>query len=341
MSNLANTTIGIIGGGQLAKMLAQAAIDMSLKLNFWLDANESIVNQLGTTYQEPKNSFDEFCHQSDIIIFEHEHVHLNYLDCLKNSFQHKCPALGLLLATQNRQLEKDLFAALSIPCAKPINLDAPTIDDFPMVLKKRVGGYDGKGQYIVSNATELKTALDDISADLFIAEQFVAFQKECSLVCVRSQQGDFCAYDLTENKNQSGMLAVSHNIKESSLYTQAFEYCQRIAQETRYVGVFAVEFFITSDNDLIANEISPRVHNSGHWTMDGAFVSQFENHIRASLGIAIGNVKSHSNIRMTNITTLKQLDNAYQLDSTAKLYLYGKRPREGRKMGHINELINA
>lgn len=339
MSNLANTTVGIIGGGQLAKMLAQVAIDMGLKLNFWLDAAESIVNQLGTTYQEPTHHFDEFCNQSDVIIFEHEHVDLNYLDCLNHAFQHKCPALGLLLATQNRQIEKELFSALSIPCAKPIELDAPNIDDFPIVLKKRVGGYDGKGQYIVSSLTELKATLSNTSAHLFIAEQFVTFHKECSLVCVRSQQGDFHAYDLTENKNQAGMLAVSQNIINSPLYAQAFQYCQRIAEETRYVGVFAVEFFITSDNQLIANEISPRVHNSGHWTMDGAFVSQFENHIRVSLGIPIGNVKSHSNIQMTNITTLKQLDTVYQLDAREKVYVYGKSPREGRKMGHINKLI--
>lgn len=338
MSPLPHKTIGILGGGQLAKMLAIAAIDMGIRVSFWIDGGEPVVGHLGDLVSGDEEAFRAFCQKVDVILFEHEHVKKEDLDLLNREFRDKTPGLNLLLAGRDRRREKELLLSLEIPCARPIDLLDPTPSDFPIVLKRVVGGYDGKGQVIVKNDRELQNALEELPPQNLIGEAFIPFEKECSLVCVRTSSGAFYAYDLTENKHENGMLVFSENLPESPFYSQAYAACQKLAEKTSYVGVFAVEFFLTKDQKLLANEISPRVHNSGHWTMDGAFTSQFENHIRACLNMQIGSVKSHTKIRMRNITKLKELEGAFDLGEKAKLYLYGKTPREARKMGHVNEV---
>lgn len=334
-----NITIGILGGGQLAKMLAIKAIEMGLKPIFWIDQSEAIVKNLGDCYQSSQDNFQGFCKKCDKIIFEHEHVAQEYLIQIQESFQEKCQALELLLIAKDRLLEKQLLEKLDIPAAPKVSLESIDSNDLPIIIKQREGGYDGRGQLIISDPQNLDKEVKNIDLNKIIAEKFVNFTQECSLVCVQNQHQEFMAYDLTQNHNKNGMLSVSKNIQESLLYSQAFEYCKKIAQATNYVGVFAVEFFVTQDNQLLVNEISPRVHNSGHWTMDGAFCCQFANHLRATLDMALGSTKSHSKIKMTNITSLQQLENIYKLKQNSKVYLYGKAPRESRKMGHVNEII--
>jgi 5-(carboxyamino)imidazole ribonucleotide synthase len=240
---------------------------------------------------------------------------------------------------QDRFAEKTLFYELAIPTPRftiDFGCDHPNSIGFPAVLKTRRLGYDGKGQAVLRSETDLKDELKDRSMDGLILEEFIAFDRELSIIGVRSKAGEMRFYPLVENHHRAGILRVSLVMGKTSpqLQEQAEEYCAAVMSALDYVGVLVVEFF-EKDGRLLANEMAPRVHNSGHWTIEGAVTSQFENHLRAIAGSPLGNTDPLGMCAMVNLVgNLPDVKSILRIDG-AHLHLYDKTPRPNRKIGHV------
>lgn len=341
--------IGILGGGQLARMMAMAAAELGLRTIIFAPAEEAgpaaeiAWRHIDAAYTDEK-ALAALADEAAVVTYEFENVPAIAASTLEKSVP-VFPSARALQVSQDRLLEKQFLSSLNIPlapfaeisCAEDLDKAAATVG-FPAVLKTRLGGYDGKGQAKVTNAEELRTAWQAIHPTPTCLEGFVAFEGEASIVAARGHDGTFAAYDLSENVHKNHILDTSTvparwNGEHAE---QGRIIAQKIAEALDYVGVFAVEFFVTK-NGLIANEIAPRVHNSGHWTQDAAQTSQFEQHIRAVCGWPLGNPARHSDAVMTNLVGA---DVETWPDWIAKpnthLHLYGKHEtRRSRKMGHV------
>ena len=332
--------IGIVGEGQLAKMLAFEGIRLGMKFSFWVQNEESIINELGHIYKPNTHTFDIFCNAVDSIIIDYEHVPLEQIAIMEHHFPYQGHA-QLLRKAQDRLLEKKLLNQLSIPHADYLEINsfddifqAASKLDYPIVLKKRRHAYDGKGQYILKDIKEINAFKSEINPGEYIAEQFIPFDKEFSLISVRGAKGEFSSYDVTENIHHKGILIESRNIPNHPAHHILASYNKLIAEACDYIGVFAVEYFQHHEKFLV-KEISPRVHNTGHWTLDVAYCSQFENHLRACTHLPLGNTDSYAQATMLNV--IGDWESAYQYINhpKAKIYDYGKKPRLKRKLGHI------
>ncbi len=330
--------VGIIGAGQLGKLMAIEGLKLGLSFQFWADPKTAITHELGPCWDPSIEDLGHFCEQNDVISIEYEHMP----DSEISIFEQFAPYQGkatLLRIAQDRLLEKKLLSEHIINCAPFCPVDS--FDDLqtaieklglPLVLKQRKHGYDGKGQYVIRDRCDLEALPTQVSN--LIAESFIPFEFECSLVCVRSAQGEFETYDLCQNTHVQGILSSTINRPDAPEYDEAKRICQQIGDACDYVGVFAVEFF-SYQGKLMVNEISPRVHNTGHWTLDACDCSQFENHLRAILGLELGSTKSFRRIKMDNIIGDPSHFNDYLSDPSANLYYYGKSARKGRKLGHV------
>ncbi|ODA67530.1 N5-carboxyaminoimidazole ribonucleotide synthase [Methyloligella halotolerans] len=347
-------TIGILGGGQLGRMLAVAASRLGLKVRIYADGPDSPAAQfaeeamIGAYDDEAKIA--EFGQGVDVVTCEFENVSAGALDAAAKGARVAPPARAFAI-TQDRLLEKQFVQELGISVAPFAQVD--TAEDLraaletlgtPALLKTRRFGYDGKGQVVVRKPGDAEAAMEEIGNQPAILEGFVKFDREVSVVVARALDGTLGFYDVAENHHQDGILSSSRvpaSIDGDCTYN-AREIAGKIATALEHVGVLCVEMFHCEGerNALVVNEIAPRVHNSGHWTIDGCQASQFENHIRAIAGWPLGPTGRHSNAVMINLIG-HDVDRWAELaaDERVALHLYGKADtRPGRKMGHYTKI---
>lgn len=338
--------IAILGAGQLGRMLALAGYPLGLSFTFFDPTGKSCAAQLApsivATYNDQKK-LAEMAAQVDLVTFEFENVPLEAVRFLQKLVVVR-PALRALEVTQDRLLEKNLFKELAIPTPQNKEVDSSetvkhAIDTvgLPMVFKTRRLGYDGKGQIILHNRENIPDLWEMMQGKSMLAEKLINFDREVSLIAVRSVTGETLFYPLSENVHEQGILRRTICRTNDPCQQQAEIYVHRILDALQYVGVLTVEFFEVN-GQLLANEIAPRVHNSGHWTIEGAVTSQFENHLRAIIGWPVGSTNVRQHVGMVNIIgDPPQIEDILQIPD-AHLHLYGKKPAVGRKAGHITLL---
>jgi 5-(carboxyamino)imidazole ribonucleotide synthase len=339
-------TIGILGGGQLGYMLALAGYPLGLRFRFLDPSPEAPVGRIANRVtadflDEP--ALEKFSHGLEVVTYEFENVPVAAAKLLAERLPVFPPALALEEA-QDRLREKRLFRRLDIPTtefaeiAKRGELDAAVRQiGLPAMLKTCRMGYDGKGQWLLQSPEDVENSRAELPDVPLILEKFVPFTRELSILGVRGRSGEIAFYPLIENHHRGGILRLSlapaPNLT-AGLQQEAERAARNVLEALEYVGVLCIEFFEFSGR-LLANEMAPRVHNSGHWTIEGAVTSQFENHLRAILGMPLGSTAAVGVSAMINLigetpesAEVLNVDNAH-------LHLYGKEPRAGRKLGHV------
>ena len=349
------TTVGILGGGQLARMMALSGAPLGLRFLVLDSAADACAGQFAPMVvgdYTDHAALEEFASKVDVATFDFENVPAESARWLVERVP-VFPNPRALAVAQDRLAEKTLFCELDIPVppfadiASREQLDAAVAElGLPCILKTRRLGYDGKGQFRIKTAIDVDAAWQALGPQAgrvgLILEGFVAFQRELSVVAVRGRDGEFRAWPLTENWHVDGVLSASLAPAkvDAALNETALNHARRLAEALDYVGVFALELFCL-DGQLLANELAPRVHNSGHWTLEGSETSQFQNHLRAVLGIPLGSTRMLGHACMLNwIGTMP--DAASVLDEAGgHWHDYGKQPREGRKVGHATLRADA
>ncbi|MEW5837576.1 MAG: 5-(carboxyamino)imidazole ribonucleotide synthase [Pseudomonadota bacterium] len=341
--------IGIIGGGQLGRMLALAGIPLGLEFVFLDPAPEACAATLGeqiiADYDDPQ-ALQRLIETTDIITLEFENIPLPALH-LTNAQTRLFPPPKALEVAQDRVNEKTLFAALDIPTPPWRAVDSledlrQAVDalGLPAVLKTRRMGYDGKGQFVLRSEEDIQSAWDALGAVPLIFEGFIRFEREVSIIAVRSRSAELAFYSLAENTHDNGILKLSLSRAKDPMQPLAEEYARRVLENLDYVGALGFEFFV-SEGGLIANEIAPRVHNTGHWTIEGAVCSQFENHLRAILDLPLGSTQLRGASAMLNF--IGDLPARDRVLGVRDLYFhaYGKDARKGRKVGHATLVVGS
>ncbi len=339
-------TVGILGGGQLARMLAMAAVPLGVRVLVLDTSGDACAGEVATLIEADytdEAALAEFADLVDVVTFDFENVPASSAEWLAQRVP-VFPNPGALATVQDRLSEKTLFTdlGLSTPAFAAVDtredLDAAVARiGLPAVLKTRRLGYDGKGQARLRDIADLDLAWQSLGAGRvpLILEAFVPFQRELSVVAVRSRDGELRTWPLTRNWHENGILSLSVSPipVDDDLAEQATQFARRVADRLDYVGVFALELF-EHDGRLLGNEMAPRVHNSGHWTIEGAQTSQFENHLRAVLGLPLGDTAGRGASAMLNfIGELPDVATALAIPGL-HWHDYGKQPREGRKVGH-------
>jgi 5-(carboxyamino)imidazole ribonucleotide synthase len=366
-------TIGILGGGQLGYMLALAGYPLGLHFRFFDPSPEAPVGRIAarvTADFSDESALEKFANGLELVTYEFENVPAAAVRFLAERVP-VYPPPAALEAAQDRLREKTLFKALGIPTTEfaPVanreSLDAAIRKiGLPAMLKTCRMGYDGKGQWLLRTPEDVAQAKSELPntgspglsraardilpppADLsnpahgglpFILERFIKFQRELSVLAVRARTGETAIYPLVENHHRAGILRLSLAPAprlDPAIQRAAEQAANSIFEELQYVGVLAIEFF-EQDSRLLANEMAPRVHNSGHWTIEGALTSQFENHLRAVVGLPLGSTHAIGSSAMLNL--IGELPDSAEVLSIrdAHLHLYGKSPRAGRKLGHV------
>jgi 5-(carboxyamino)imidazole ribonucleotide synthase len=351
-------TIGILGGGQLGRMLAMAAARLGLRCQVFSPDPDSpafdvVLHGTCADYADVE-ALELFANDVDMITYEFENVPAAAAMILA-ARRPVLPDRKILETTQDRLAEKDFVKRLGIGIADYADVSStPSLRaaiariGLPAVLKTRRFGYDGKGQAIIRDGDNPDQIWEDLGTRSAILEAFIPFVCEVSVIAARSADGHVECFDVTENEHQDHILKISRapaNISDA-LAGRARAIAEKIANALNYVGVLAVEMFVVErdgEPEVLVNEIAPRVHNSGHWTLDGSSISQFEQHIRAIAGWPLGKPVRHGPVTMTNligddITTYEQ----WLTVPGAAVHLYGKgRPRPGRKMGHVTQVGTA
>jgi len=336
----------VLGSGQLARMMSLAGAPLNIRISALDVDTGSIVHPL--TQQRLICELEDTIAQVDVITAEFEHIPHDILEICEKSGK-LIPSAGAIKAGGDRRVEKNLLEKANVPNARHCIIE--TREDFdraishlglPLVLKSALGGYDGKGQWRLTKDDQIETVWPEIAQCLasgnhqaIVAEQFVPFEREVSIVGTRGKDGNIALYPLAENTHTHGVLALSTAIDEPLLQQQAEAIFAATAKELDYVGVLALEFF-ELDGTLLVNEIAPRVHNSGHWTQQGAETCQFENHLRAVCGLPLGSTSLTRPTSMINILGEDVLPNEILTIEGCHIHWYGKEKRAGRKMGHIN-----
>ena len=349
-------TIGILGGGQLARMLAMAAAPYGLHCHIFAPCGDNPAFEVAKTHTEAAyDDFDalaRFAASVDVITYEFENVPAATADFLAARKPVR-PGPKALAVTQDRLSEKQFLQQAGLPLAGFAAIDSlsdleQALAQFgrPAVLKTRRMGYDGKGQVIIRPNDDAAQALAALGGTACVLEAFVPFVREVSVVAARALDGTVRAFDVCENRHRNHIL--SQTVLPAQLSTrvsdQARGYGATIAQKLDYVGVFTVELFVVGegpDEHVLINEIAPRVHNSGHWTLEGAQTSQFAQHIRAISGWPLGATTRLGRIQMDNLVGDEAADWAgYLGQDGVHLHLYGKAEiRSGRKMGHVTRIF--
>jgi 5-(carboxyamino)imidazole ribonucleotide synthase len=342
--------VGIVGAGQLGRMLALAGYPLGIECRFVGDGPTTPAGRIApirTAALDDAAALDALASEVDVLTFEIENVSIPALTNVAERVA-VYPPPPIVAIAQDRLAEKQLFESLSIPTAKFVAVDKrgdlERIGDslgWPVVLKARRLGYDGRGQRIVKGVAELLAGWDELGRVPAIVEGWVNFERELSLIAVRGAGDAQAFYPLTENVHRDGILVSSiAPYDDSRLQRTAEQWLHKITTKFDYRGVLTVEFFSTSAG-LVANEIAPRVHNSGHWTIEGAETSQFENHLRAVLGWPLGATGVRGHAAMLNcLGRLPELADVLAIPG-AHLHDYGKEPRPGRKVGHCTLLDSA
>jgi 5-(carboxyamino)imidazole ribonucleotide synthase len=345
-------TIGIIGAGQLGKMLAIEAAHLGYKTVFYSDSKDSpgfyVTDKFFHASYEDEKNLKEFAESVDVITLEFENIPVESVKYLEQ-FVEVRPAWYALDICQNRLKEKTFANSLGINTAKFRVVKSfedlkKSIKElgFPAILKTTTLGYDGKGQYLLKSEEHVTDLADKINSE-FVLESFVDFACEASVVIARKEDGESKCFPLTLNTHKNGILDISKvpsNI-DKTIEDKAYKYTKQLADGLKIIGLLAVEYFIGKDGKVIFNEMAPRPHNSGHWTMDGCYTSQFEQNIRAICDLPFGSTEIIAPIEMHNLIGA-DINQAPQIlaDPKSKLYVYGKEEiKAGRKMGHYNKWI--
>jgi len=336
--------IGILGGGQLARMLALSGYPLGLEFII-LDPSEDagaigLGEHLHGAYDDEK-CLTELAEKADVITYEFENIPAEVARFLSEKTR-VYPAANALAVAQDRLEEKNFFHQLSIetaPFAPVSNLDdlqrvMPDIG-YPAILKSRRMGYDGKGQVVLKSEQQLVEAWETMQGVASIVEGFVDFQREISVIAARSSTGEIVFYPVSENHHSEGILRVSKSCYQDAAQQKAQAYISRILKALDYVGVIALELFDVN-GELLANEFAPRVHNSGHWTIEGSETSQFENHLRAIAGMPLGATETRGFAGMVNFIGGVPSSEKVLAIKNAHLHLYDKLPRKGRKVAHAS-----
>ncbi len=338
--------LGILGGGQLGRMLALAGYPLGLRFRFLdpsPDATAGHLAELVVSRYDDLEAVERFSEELDAVTYEFENVPGETARVLAARLPvHPTPRA--LTVAQDRLVEKTFFQKLGFqtPAFEPVDsredLDVALAQiGLPAVLKTRRDGYDGKGQTVLRNLADVDNAWEQLGGRALILESFVPFDRELSIVAVRGLDGSFRAYPLVENEHRDGILA--RTIAPAPGLTpelqERAEACVSAAMaELDYAGVMTIEFF-DHQGHLLVNEMAPRVHNSGHWTIEGAETSQFENHLRAVLGLPLGSTRANGYATMLNLIGATPEPGALLASDGVHLHLYGKDPRPGRKLGHV------
>jgi 5-(carboxyamino)imidazole ribonucleotide synthase len=349
------STIGILGGGQLGRMLAMAAAELGFRTHVYVPRGDNpaadIAHEATIASWNDDAALDAFAASVDVATYEFENVPEETVRRLSHAVAVR-PGAGPLAVAQDRLAEKTMAVGIGLAVAPFAPAD--TLGDLeaaiakvslPAILKTRRLGYDGKGQAAIGRPEDAEAAWRAIGAAPAILERRIAFRTEISVLIARGLDGATKAFDVPENRHQDGILATSTVRAAISAETarDAVAIAERIAAALDHVGVLAVELFVVAGNGrdkLLVNEIAPRVHNSGHWTTDACSVSQFEQHIRAIAGWPLAEPVRHSDVVMTNLIGADAGRWAeIAAEPGARLHLYGKREmRPGRKMGHVNRV---
>lgn len=341
--------LGILGGGQLARMMALAAYPLNIKCTFLDPAGDACASSLGqlikANYDDP-DGLKQLASSSDCVTFEFENVPAEALASLAKQVP-AYPAANALLISQDRLVEKNLFHKLGIGTAPFAEINSVkdlerAVEELglPCILKTRRLGYDGKGQAVIRDKSAIAQAWASVGQVPSTLEGFVPFQREVSIISVRARNGETRFYPLVENVHRNGILHISTVLENDPLQSQAEAMVKTLIDELDYVGVLVLELFQIG-GQLLANEFAPRVHNSGHWTIEGAFTSQFENHVRAVTGMPLGDTHAICPSAMINIVgTFPDSEQVLRIPG-ANLHLYDKAPRPGRKIGHITVCANS
>ncbi len=348
--------IGILGGGQLGRMLALSAASLGLKCHVLcpepLSCAFDVVRRVTEADYVDKSALDRFADDVDVVTYEFENVPAETATFLA-ARKPVLPDPQVLATTQDRLVEKSWITSLGIataPFAPVGSLKelAPALAAIgrPAVLKTRRFGYDGKGQATIRTGDDAEAAWQEIGAQPAILEAFIPFEREISVVVARSIDGETLCFDVAENEHRDHILKVSRvpAAVPAALADEARGIATRIAEAFDYVGVLAVEMFVVADGAapaVMVNEIAPRVHNSGHWTLDGCSVSQFEQHIRAVAGWPLATPVRRGRAEMVNLigAEVEAVDKWLTVPG-ASVHLYGKPAvRDGRKMGHVTQVF--
>jgi 5-(carboxyamino)imidazole ribonucleotide synthase len=346
-------TIGILGSGQLGRMLALAAARLGFRCHIFAPDRDSpafdVVRESTRANYDDEQALARFAENVDVVTYEFENIPAETAAFLAPLVP-VLPDPKVLATTQDRIAEKDFIAGLGIGTAPYATVAtsaelSAAVDRIgrPAVLKTRRFGYDGKGQAAITNDTAAEAAWQDVGAQPSILEAFVPFVREVSVVAARAADGTVECFDLTENEHRDHILKVSRVPAAVSDVTaqEARRIAETIAHHFDYIGVLTVEMFVLGDGTLLVNEIAPRVHNSGHWTLDGASVSQFEQHIRAVAGWPLAKPIRKGRVDMTNLIGHEVDDyRKWLIVPGTAVHLYGKiAVRPGRKMGHVTRLF--
>ena len=347
------STIGILGGGQLGRMMSIAAAQLGYKCHIYCPDEDNPAKQVSEkathASYEDFDALEKFAKEVDVVTYEFENIPVITVEALKLKTV-VFPSSRVLKISQDRLSEKNFLNEIGIataPYADVSNLnEAKKVLEkisYPAVLKTRRFGYDGKGQAIVKSRKDVERAWKKLASDNIIIEGFIDFDMEISVLAVRGQDGEIKCFEPVENQHKNHILDLSIAPARISgdLRAAAIKQASKIIENIDYVGVLTVEFFISnSEPKLRVNEIAPRVHNSGHWTIEACPASQFEQHIRAICGLPLGDVKFTGQARMTNLIgndILKLSDLLKEVD--ASVHHYGKSEiKAGRKMGHVTRL---
>ena len=356
MSDMLKTgaTIGIMGGGQLGRMLSVAASRLGFRTHIFEPGAHppaaDVAHRVTTAPYQDAAALGAFAADCDVITYEFENIPTTALDLLE-PLRPIRPGREALRISQDRITEKDFLTGLGLRTAPYAAVDdAASLEaaiaavGVPAILKTRRFGYDGKGQSRLMAADDASRALADMAGAPAILEGFVDFQYEVSVIGARNTRGEVSCYDPGENVHRDGILHTTTvpSCLSASLRMDAVLLTAKILNALDYVGVMGVELFVTPQG-LIVNEIAPRVHNSGHWTQNGCTIDQFEQHIRAVAGWPLGDGSRHADVVMENLIGA-EMDRVPELarEPATALHLYGKAEvKAGRKMGHVNRIVSA
>ena len=336
-------TVGIVGAGQLGRMLALAGYPLGLDFLFLDPAATAPAGQVAPLLAgefTDTGRLTELAQRSQVLTFDWENVSVDALRALPRTTR-ICPPIAALAAAQDRVSEKRLFEQLRIPTTRWRAVSSrPQLDralreiGLPGVLKTRRMGYDGKGQAVIRTPQQAEGAWQQLGSASLLYEELVPFDCEVSIIGARSRRGEVAVYPLNGNVHSEGILRLTRAPYGPAGWQRlAAAYLKRVLEKFRYTGILTIEFFVRSGR-LIANEMAPRVHNSGHWTIEGAETSQFENHLRAILDLPLGSTRPRGYSAMINLIGNMPARDGLLAVEGLHLHSYGKQPRPGRKLGH-------
>jgi 5-(carboxyamino)imidazole ribonucleotide synthase len=348
------STIGILGGGQLGRMLALAAARLGFRCHIFCPDPDSpafdVAAEKTVAAYGDASALEEFTGGVDVVTYEFENIDVAAVERLEQRVPMR-PGSRALAVSQDRLTEKTFLRGLGIATAEFAAIEdraslGKAIEQlgFPAILKARRFGYDGKGQAAIASEADVASALQALAGAPAILEARVPFAREISIIAVRGLNDAVATYDIAENEHRGGILFRSVPARaDERIARAARSAADTVLAALDYVGVIGIEFFVVGEGEsatLLVNEFAPRVHNSGHWTEDACFVSQFESHIRAIAGWPLGPTARHADVEMTNLIG-PEADGwpALAAEPDARLHLYGKKEaRPGRKMGHVNRI---